>query len=194
MKGITTKKSKKKHGTLKYKPNISLEHFTAICAWFPHQDENKIRTQCVNPTKPRGHQHFLTNTEIIPFLTNTEIIPVQWMAGVKKIPSPAATPKHKRKVLARIHTGNGALCKDGAGVQGFSWPAWEVFSYSMIGGFFPQQAKFFFKSWLLISCILWCMVLFLRSIHSPAFLAANKHINGTIGIKRNPASLVSTWV
>jgi len=45
------------------------------------------------------------------------------MAGVKKIPSPAATPKHKRKVLARIHTGNGALCKDGAGVQGFSWPA-----------------------------------------------------------------------
>ena len=66
---------------------------------------------------------FAPNVLILPNLTVTEIIPVQWMAGVKKIPSPAATPKHKRKVLARIHTGNGALCKDGAGVQGFSWPA-----------------------------------------------------------------------
>ena len=86
MKGITTKKSKRKHGTLKYKPNISLEHFTAICAWFPHQDENKIRTQCVNPTKPRGHQHFLTNTEIIP---------IQWVAGVKK--SPRLSPRQSTK-------------------------------------------------------------------------------------------------
>ena len=86
MKGITTKKSKRKHGTLKYKPNISLEHFTAICAWFPHQDENKIRTQCANPTKPRGHQHFLTNTEIIP---------VQWVAGVKK--SPRLSPRQSTK-------------------------------------------------------------------------------------------------
>jgi len=58
---------------------------------------------------------------------------------VKKIPSPAVTPKHERNVPARTHTGNGAR---GAGVRGFSRPARAVFSYSMLGGFFPPQAEF----------------------------------------------------
>ena len=32
----------------------------------------------------------------------------EFQTAVKKIPSPATTPKHKRKVPARTHTGNGA--------------------------------------------------------------------------------------
>jgi len=74
--------------------------------------------------------------------------------------------KHKGRSRPALTRVTAPLSKGWVGVRGFSRPAWEVFSYSMLRGFFPSQADFFvmfivliFLVWLSITifefCLLW---------------------------------------
>jgi len=66
--------------------------------------------------------------------------------------------KHKGRSRPALTRVTAPLSKGWVGVRGFSRPAWEVFSYSMLRGFFPSQADFF--------CNVYCSDIFSVTIYN----------------------------